>query len=391
MAIESLYGVVEDIAKDNNFENPNIAIKPISSGGANYSSLLYNITISESGKEDLRLFAKTLAVKEAIRKQLPAGICDVERSIYVELLKKYEDIEIAHNVPSDKRLLVSKYYGCNTKLFEETVILEDLSAKGYTTYDRFKSIDWDYTAKAMESLAKFHALSIAFSEENPQEYKEFVEKMEFQRELFTGMMYQFYEQRIETTLSVITENHKNKLKEYLETHINLESIIKLCKSSERPVLCHGDYRPSNLLHRYKEDGTLEIIPVDFQNVQCNSPITDLIYFVLMGSDENFRREHYENLTKHYYQEMCNALRFLKLDPDVVYPKSVFDHDLKKFLPHGLFMAIFGLPIITVEEEDAPSVQGGNAIENFTRSKTGALYPERINGVINDFIRWGIIE
>ncbi|XP_052755702.1 uncharacterized protein LOC113515772 [Galleria mellonella] len=391
MAPESLRKLVEDIAKENEYENPNITINPISTGGANYSSELFTITVSKSGKEDLHLFAKVIIINETIRSQMPAAIFDVERLIYVELLKKYEDIEIAHDVPLTRRLVVPKYYGCNPKIFEESIVLEDLSKKGYTTYDRFKPINWEYAAGAVESLAKFHALSIAYSEENPEEFKAFVEKTDFQKEMFVGMLHQMYEQRIQTTLSVTAEKHKDKLQKYLETHVNIEAIMNISQSSQRRVLCHGDYRPSNLMHKYNEDGTIHVIPVDFQTIQCDSPLYDLIYFIFTGSDEKFRREHFQDLTDHYYQELSNALRSLKLNPDVIYPKTAFELELKEYLPYGLLIAIIGLPIITVDVDNAPSMQGDGGFEVFSMAKTSSLYPERMNGVINDYFRWGIIE
>ncbi|XP_059046497.1 uncharacterized protein LOC131842065 [Achroia grisella] len=391
MAMESLRKVVEDIAKENGFGKPEIVINPISTGGANYSSELFTIVVSEDAKETLHLFSKIIIINETIRAQMPPAIFDVERLIYVDLLKKYEDIEISHNVPPEKRLVVPKYYGCNTKKFEESVVLENLAEKGFITYDRFKSVDWEYAAKAVKSLAKFHALSMAYSEEYPQEFEEFVKKMDFQKEMFLGMFHQFYEQRIETTLSVTTEERKSKLKKYLDTHISVETIMKLSESSQRIVLSHGDYRPSNLMHKYNEDGTLQVIPVDFQTIQYTSPLFDLLYFIFTGSDEKFRRQHFQDLTDHYHQELSSALRYLGLNPDIIYPKRTYEYELKELLPYGLFVAIVGLPIITVELEDAPSMQGEGGFENMTSSKTGPLYPERMNGVINDFFRWGIIE
>ncbi|XP_026755871.2 uncharacterized protein LOC113515784 [Galleria mellonella] len=392
MATESLRKLIEDIAKENKYGNPDIIVKPMSTDGANYSSALFTITVSESGKEDLHLFAKVIIINETIRSQMPAGVFDVERIIYVNLLRKYKDIEIAHDVPLTKRLNIPKYYGCNPKIFEETIVLENLGVKGYTTYDRFKSIDWDYAAKSVESLAKFHALSIAYRENYPEEFKQFVNNIKFQKDMYAGVLQQLYEQRIKTTLSVTNEKHKDKLQKYLETQLNLETILKFSETPERPVLCHGDYRPSNLMHRYTEDGTLEVIPVDFQTIQCSaSPLTDLLYFIFTGSDEKFRREHFQDLIDHYYQELSSALQYLKLEPDVIYSKKTFEHDLKEFLPFGLFIAIFSLPIVTVEVDDAPSMQGDGGFEIFTSAKTGSLYPERMNGVINDYFRWGIIE
>lgn len=57
---------------------------------------------------------------------------------------------------------------CHSKYLEETLILEDLTASGYVIFHRFKSVNWKYAAKAIEDLAKFHSLSLAFQIENPE-------------------------------------------------------------------------------------------------------------------------------------------------------------------------------------------------------------------------------
>ncbi|XP_059046629.1 uncharacterized protein LOC131842126 [Achroia grisella] len=390
--MESLRNLLEEIAKKNEYGRPNIAINPVSTGGGNFSSELFTVIVSESDKEDLHLFAKIAIAGEMVRSQMPVDIFMMERLFYLDLLKKFQDIETAHNVPKEKRLPVPKYYGSHTKLYEESIVLENLAEKGFITYDRFKSIDWEYAAKAVESLAKFHALSMAYREKNRREFREFVEKTQFEKEMLINMMSHMFEQRKITTLAVTTEKHKSKLQKYLDTQINVKALLDLFVSTQRPVLNHGDYRTSNLMHRYNEDGTLEVMPVDFQTMIYMSPLYDLLYFIFLGTDEKFRRQHFQDLTDYYHQELSNALRSLKLNPDAIYPKTAFELELKEMLPYGLVIAINGLPIITVETEDAPTMQGDdNTYEQFGNTKTGSLYPERMNGVINDFFRWGIIE
>ncbi|XP_059046542.1 uncharacterized protein LOC131842072 [Achroia grisella] len=391
MSTEKLDSLLKDIVKEQNFVKPKVTINPISSDGANYSSSLYTITVTESGKEDLHLFAKILLIKQDI--PLPIDMVDIEQLFYRELLKKYEDIQNAHNVPSTKRLVVPKFYGCNPfEPYAETIVLENLAAKGYTTYDRFKPIDWDYATKAIDSLAKFHALSVAYSEEYPEEFKQLAEKIKGTSDMMTGIIQHMYQQRIDTTLSVTSEKHKNKLKKYLETEVRIESMFKT--KLQGPFLCHGDYRASNLMHKVNEDGSLEVIPIDFQTIKVGSPLVDLFYLIFTGTDKKFRRQHFQDLTDYYYQELSNALRSFNLDPDVIYPKRAFDLELKEHLPYALVTAIYTLPIITVESQDAPTVGFENGVEGFDgflKAKTGSLYPERMNGVINDFFRWGIIE
>ncbi|KAM3959427.1 LOW QUALITY PROTEIN: uncharacterized protein ACR2FA_006495 [Aphomia sociella] len=377
---DRLNGIINDFL---NYEKLSVDIKSISTSGANYTSSLYTATVSEAGKEDLHLFAKVAVFGEKVRAQIPFDVFDMERLIYEELLSKYKNLQDKHDVPQEKRLVMPKLYGFDPKEFEETIVFENLMVKGFTTYDRFKSIDWNYASKAVESLAKLHALSMAFKEESPEEFNQFLDKTSILSEMYNNLLNVFFEPRVQSTIAVTSEKNKSKVKKYIDDQLNQES--------HRKVLCHGDYRPSNLMHRINEKGVLEVVPVDYQTIQSNSPITDLLYLIFTGSDEKFRRQYFQQLIEHYYEELSSALRRFKMNPDMVYPKRDFELDLKEYLPYGLMIAIFGLPLITVEEEDAPSMQNANGLESFTQANTGSLYPERMNGVLNDFIRWGIIE
>ncbi|XP_059051602.1 uncharacterized protein LOC131846341 [Achroia grisella] len=381
--------LVYNIAEELNYTDAKIDVQEITTGGANYSSALYEATISEANKDKLEFFAKVAVVGEVARSQFPLALFDIERFAYNDLLKKYAKIQDKNNLHDDNRLVWPKFYGCNPKLYEETIVLENLAKKGYVTYNRLKSIDWAYASKAVESLAKFHALSIAYGEENPEEYAKLMAKMKFKS---SGVqeMGNAYEKLAGMALAVTKDENKERLKKYIEKKGSLVNMTKFYQPTGIKLLTHGDYRPSNLMHKTKEDGTIHVIPVDFQTITAGSPIIDLIYLIFTGSDEEFRRQHYEQLVEHYYQELTRALRNLNLDIDKHYPRKNFDNDLKDFLPFGLILGVFTLPVITVEAENAPTLQGEDGINSMVISKTSNLYPERLNGIVNDYIRWGIL-
>ncbi|XP_059051603.1 uncharacterized protein LOC131846343, partial [Achroia grisella] len=389
---EILHQLLKDIGKRYNYEEPNIDFKAICNNGANYTSVLYEATISAPDKEDLKLFAKVAALSENARSQLPISLYDTERFVYTELFKNYAKIQNNNKLTEKDKLLWPEFYGCNANLYKETIVLENLAAKGYTTYDRFKSIDWPYAAKAVESLAKFHALSIAYGEENSEEYAKILENMK-QNPAAMEHMKKSLETSVASALAVTKEEYKERLEKYIEGNFDIEKIVKYFQPVERAVLTHGDYRPSNLMHKINNDGSMEVIPVDYQTILVGNPVLDLLYFIFTGSDEEFRCQYYEQLIEHYYIHLNSALHNLNLDPDKLYSKENFKYDLKEFLPFGLICSIFTLPIITINTEDAPKPQGEDGLETIAINavtKTSALYRERFNGIVNDYVRWGVI-
>ncbi|OWR43364.1 ecdysteroid 22-kinase [Danaus plexippus plexippus] len=271
------------VAKEQKYENCSITTKAISSGGANYTSALYLATIQAPGKEDLKLFAKVAAVGEKIRAIEPHKIYETESLFYNYLLKKYKELEERNNIPAEYRFVTPKYYGGSDEYLKETFIFEDLTARGFTTHDRFKSIDWEYASKAIENLARFHALSIAFSVEDPEEFK--------------GI-----------------------------------NILK-----------------------------------DHSDIQ----------------------KYFDKTFDYYYDELCKALKRFGLDPEGLYSREDFDIEVKKVLPLGLVQATFCLLIVTVEKDEAPQMNQDIAIEDFVVNPN-TLYTERLNDIVDDYIKMGII-
>lgn len=88
-----------------------------------------------------------------------------------------------------------------------------------------------------------------------------------------------------------------------------------------------------------QTGKVDIKIVDLQTLQGGSPVTDLLYFIFTGSDEQFRAQYYEKLIDHYYQELSAALKRLHLNPDQIYSRQNFDEELKEvshyLIPCGL--------------------------------------------------------
>ena len=55
------------------------------------------------------------------------------------------------------------------------------------------------------------------------------------------------------------------------------------------------------------------------------------------------------------------------------------------------MAVFTLPVITIDSQDAPELNESLEMTSFNVDKTSDLYSERLNGVVNDYVKWGILK
>ncbi|CAG5019955.1 unnamed protein product [Parnassius apollo] len=379
--------LLDTIATENDYKDYETKLQLFSTGGANYTSQLHHITLSAPEKDDLKLFAKLAIVNENIRAQARSEIFETEMFFYSELLKQFQDMENQHNVPSEHRLATAKYYGCNREYLKEILILEDLSSQGFDTLDRLKSFDWNYASKSVTELSKLHALSIAYSKEHPEEFDALYTKFKL-RTVDNPKNKHIMEGIIRMAMEVIKEENKAKVLAFLQKFKNNE-FNKLLMPSRRPIIAHGDFRHSNLMHRTREDGQLEVVIVDYQTLQISNPIIDLTYFIFSGSDEEFRAKYYRQLLDHYYLELCNALTRLHINAKEVYPKEDFECELERIQPYGLMISLVLLPMVTVEAKNAPKMDGGSDINDFA-IKPNELAATRLNGVINDFVRLGVL-
>lgn len=51
------------------------------------------------------------------------------------------------------------------------IVLEDLSPAGYMTADRTEGLDFDHCAAVLQTLGRFHALSFAMKDQDPEGFK----------------------------------------------------------------------------------------------------------------------------------------------------------------------------------------------------------------------------
>ncbi|CAB3219732.1 unnamed protein product [Arctia plantaginis] len=389
MAHDKITKALKNILNNVNYTNYNLKIEEISTGGANYTSNLFKVeVVPEDDKPTLHLFVKVACPSVKLRSTLDEWkIYTTEQLFYTRLLKTYKALENEHRVPSEERLHSCKYYGSSLVVLEEMIVLEDLTASNWLAYDRLKSIDWPYAKAAISQLAKFHALSFAYGESNPDEFNRVLDELKTQ--MNHESLATFVENAKSVALQKVKSERKNLLKEYLK---DFEAKIKkVNEPSSHNAITHGVFRPSNLMHKTKEDGSMEVIIVDMQTLQGASPVADLLYFIFTGSDKEFRAEYYDKLIDHYYSELEAAMKRLHMDPEKIYSRAVFDQEFKEKLPLGLTIAVFALPVVTVSPDKAPKVDEDMELSAFSAETASDLYVERLNGVVDDFVKWGLLK
>lgn len=78
-----------------------------------------------------------------------------------------------------------------------------------------------------------------------------------------------------------------------------------------------------------QDGTVEVIPIDYQTIQVGSPVTDLYYFICTATDAPFRVKHYGQLVQHYFSELIQAAARFGLDIEQEYSNEALEFEMRE--------------------------------------------------------------
>ncbi|KAI5634307.1 ecdysteroid kinase domain-containing protein [Phthorimaea operculella] len=384
-----LRDLIAEVASEHDFKNYELAIKPISSGGANYSSVLFLVTVKCPGKKDVELFAKVASMGEKMREVMNGKqMYDLEVFFYTKLSKIYSSLELKANVSDEDRLVIPKFYGCKTDLYEETIIMQNLTVEGFKLHDRRQPVSWEYAASAIENLAKFHALSFAYQKENPEQFEETCKDLVavvFDDETFTDML----DKQIKETLEIVENTeYKPRVAKALNDLKGDDAMWIFKRPLGTKVIVHGDFRPDNMMYREK-DNEVEVIVLDYQTMFAGCPASDLMYFIACGTDSAFRVKYHERLIDHYYEELSAAMQRLGVDPAEAYSREQFDSELKQMMPIFLFLSMSMLRLVLVDAENAPKTSE-KGMESVLGLPATGPFVERFNGAVEDCVRWGLI-
>ncbi|KAL0820758.1 hypothetical protein ABMA28_006578 [Loxostege sticticalis] len=390
--VEVLTKQLVKIAEEQGYGSPEFRVAAVPTTGSNFTSELFHATITAPGREDLNVFAKVAVMGEDIRKYMPQKIFEVERYVYTELLETYKELEDRHEVPEEHRLVAPKFYGYSESYLEEVIVLEDLSIGGFETYDRFRPLEWEYAASAVEELAKLHGLSIAFQEECPNDYEEAKKVLKTTPiDLGDGISYdEIVLSTIDKTIQMIHEDTRPRVQKLFREKFTPSCLFD--PVGKRMVVVHGDFKHVNLMHKTDENGKLQVIPIDYQTLRPSCAASDLLFFIFNCSDGKFRKQYYHQLIEHYYNSVTAVLRRLHLDPEVVFPRADFDEDLKEMIPHALMYSVIVLPIFYVEQSDVRQVEPDESLESMKSimMNPSNLCAQRLNEIVDDCVRWGAI-
>lgn len=201
------------------------------------------------------------------------------------------------------------------KEFNECLLLEDLSVRNFRMIDKYtEAVTADHVNLVLKALAKFHAISFALRDQQPEKFLKFASKLKetfiseeniHLHDYFDGM-----KARIRgILLKVEADEHLITKIETLFERPAIKILTDCLSKQYETAILHGDVWQNNTLFRYDDKGIpIEVNLIDWQVCRNASPVLDVLYFLFGCTTKELRDDHYEDFLNVYHEQLSNHIQ-----------------------------------------------------------------------------------
>lgn len=256
-----LRSLVERELKSLGYRSNTIKMSRGTSVGDNYLAVITLVDINANTPEGepikLHWIAKSAHQNKQFREHVKLYfVYSREIYIYTEVLPAFEQLQ-KRNTISQPFKDYPRFITSSMEEMHETVVMENLKAKGYIMKSRREPLDYTHIKYVITHYAKFHALSFALRDQHPEKFEEIAKNT--QTNFFDGTNRESMQEAMSTTctraIKCFTDDNEKELKllRYLEEYSYdvLEYSCKGSKAGKYGVIIHGDSWINNMLFRYE--------------------------------------------------------------------------------------------------------------------------------------------
>lgn len=320
-----------------------------------HNILKLNFKINEN-EESATFFVKTKPKSEVLD-QLVRHVYEKEIFFYKFITKEFE--KLVYHVNFYPKL----YYTKNS----DALILENLKEKNFNPVDMTESFNKEQCMASLKALAQLHASSMVLEETKSVEIGRTYEIIEENRDVFKEVLFsrdesstsfQFFKAGLFTLL------HMAKLipesEEFKELFVQKLTEFDPVKYFEeklpfRKTICHSDLWSNNILFQYSKD-IVNCALVDFQVIRYFYPSFDVNLLLFLNTTRDFRKKHFDFLTRYYYETFEEVLRKNGLSVCELFPEEEFFKSLIYLKPLAVFQGSCYKTVRYLGQDDLNSVE-----------------------------------
>jgi len=326
-------------------ESVTYEVSPGASAGDNWISSVYRITTPNHRPSSY--FVKCLPTCEARRTAMESEMFfKNEVQFYRRVLPEFIKFQEEKRATSPFRSVATVYH-----ISENTIVMEDMKERGYMMLDKRQSLDMPHIRLVLKEMGRFHGLSFAFKDQNPQKFADLqssVNETVF-RSSATGHFYSILTSGWKAALRIARKTFTKDHLQIIEAFLGnvWEKMGTLAKPQEPyAVILHGDAFINNFLFHYPLEETGEtpdkLCLIDFQMSRYGSPALDLSFFLLRYYSEE-AGHNYRDLLRVYHDALREFVMELGSNADELFPFSALEEEMQKYSAFGMAMALICIP------------------------------------------------
>ncbi|KAL5273151.1 hypothetical protein ACFFRR_000106 [Megaselia abdita] len=239
-----------------------------------------------------------------------SDIFEIETSMYNDVIPKFE--KILKEANDDTQIGCKCLYSCLEP--HKTMVFEDLTRKNFRCPGNFGDNMFDVAMKALNKLAKWHAISYKLNADDGKISKE------FQNGALTDMNFDdipMYRDGISFFIDMLKNEpdfkdyipkfEKLKADNFLKKATRAYASSKTGEFANLFVLNHGDFHLKNTMMA-DNNGELEVLLIDFQICFWGPAAIDLTYFLYMSIDTETRATKRNEIIYTYFETFTETLK-----------------------------------------------------------------------------------
>ncbi|KAB0793312.1 hypothetical protein PPYR_12932 [Photinus pyralis] len=397
---EKLLPLVKQFLKDA-LEGCTVEMSCATKPGQNWLGLVQNLKVQGDGKAEINLVAKLAPYQRAYRNMLPI------RNIYEREVFFYEKVVPEFLKLQEKKALSSglgpfiKVHLTSLEMFREALIMENMKLKGFRDRDYRIDVDYAHASLVMKEMGKLHALSFAIKDQTPDVYRYIEENL--RESFFNSNSFNRMVSMVQISVEVISKDYESTHDRALclKLRTSFEKVPDFLKSLQNSrifgrysAITHGDLQIRNVMFKYENpsqvDVPTEVCIIDWQTACIGSIAFDIAYFMFLCTSGSFRKLHYTNLLRDYYQSLTSLLIGLGSDPEALIPYSAVLSELRQFAKLALYKMVWIASLNMIKAQDIPDIFNldEEQIEKHLSSVPNEAYVKKIRDIISDFVEYG---